>query len=91
MKKILICMLILLSGVFGVISSVGIANQGEDTNQIVETIAKIETVDAAVANTTEVQTVQSIQAMIDICLQKLFMLKQGVKVTRVRLLLVRLF
>ena len=56
MKKFIICMLILLCGSFGLITSIGAVNQQIASNEeTVETIAKIEPVDAAVANTTEVQ------------------------------------
>ena len=56
MKKILICMLILLSGVFGVISTIGAVNaEASKKEEAISTIAELEPVDAAVANTTEVQ------------------------------------
>ena len=56
MKKLLICFLILISGILGVVTSVGVVNnQTNNTQEVMETIAKIETVEAAVANTTEVQ------------------------------------
>ena len=55
MKKLLICLLVLLCGVFGVTISVGAVKNTQQSDDIVETIASLETVDAAVANTTEVQ------------------------------------
>ena len=55
MKKLLICFLILLSGVFGVTASVGFVNQAQESSEVLETIANLDTVDAAVANTSEVQ------------------------------------
>lgn len=56
MKKILICFLLLLCGVFGVVSSVGTVNtHQEQDKEIVASISNIDVVDAAVANTTEVQ------------------------------------
>lgn len=56
MKKMLICFLILLSGAFALIGSVGVVNC--NTTEQVESasaIVSIDSVDAAVANTTEVQ------------------------------------
>ena len=56
MKKMLICFLILLSGAFALIGSVGIVNC--NTTEQVESasvVVSIDSVDAAVANITEVQ------------------------------------
>ena len=53
----LVCFLILLCGVFGVITSVGGVNSTENTSEeVVETYIGFDNVDAAVANTKEVQT-----------------------------------
>ena len=56
MKKFLVCMLVLMSGVFGVVSSIGMVNGHTTKDTAIETLAELEPVDAAVANTTEVQT-----------------------------------
>ena len=56
MKKLLICLLVLLSGTFVLSTSVGnILSAKEKETDVVDTIAKLEPVEAAVANTTEVQ------------------------------------
>lgn len=57
MKKMLICMLVLICSVFGVVSTVGTVNNHikSKKEEVVTTIAKLEPADAAVANTTEVQ------------------------------------
>lgn len=55
MKKLLICMLVLMSCVFGISSSIGVVNNMSQSNEAVETFAELEPVDAAVANTAEVQ------------------------------------
>ena len=54
MKKILIFLLIVLFGVCGVAGTLTVINFSSK-GEVVETVAKIEKVDAAVANTTEVQ------------------------------------
>ena len=56
MKKILISFLILLSGIFAVATSVGVVtNKPMYENEVISTISNMDVVDAAVANTTEVQ------------------------------------
>ena len=56
MKKMLICFLILLSGTFALIGSVGIVNYNTiEQTENASAIVSIDSVDAAVANTTEVQ------------------------------------
>lgn len=56
MKKMLVCFLILLSGVFALIGSIGIVNSNTtDQAENASAIVSIDNVDAAVANTTEVQ------------------------------------
>ncbi len=56
MKKILICLLILISGVFAVVTSVEtVKTEPNHNNDVISTISSMDVVDAAVANTTEVQ------------------------------------
>ncbi len=56
MKKVLVCFLILLTGVFGVISTAGaIKKEQIQEKEILSSVSNMEVVDAAVANTTEVQ------------------------------------
>ena len=56
MKKILICLLVVLSCMFGLSTAIGVVNKPSfESDESVETIAKIEPVEAAVANTIEVQ------------------------------------
>ena len=56
MKKLLICFLAVMSCGFAVVCSVGTVSSLQNNNEtFVETIANMDTVDAAVANTTEVQ------------------------------------
>lgn len=56
MKKFMVCVLILMCGLFGLISTVGVVNSATQKSEaVVDTVARIEMVDAAVANTTEVQ------------------------------------
>ena len=56
MKKILICLMVFISGVFAIFSSVNIFNNFSDNeSNVVGAAADFEEVDAAVANTTEVQ------------------------------------
>jgi N-acetylmuramoyl-L-alanine amidase len=89
MKKIIICLLVLLSGVFGVGAGISITSK-QPSNKTIETIAKLEPVDAAVANTTEVQTrlkkwgyytgaVDGINGPKTIAAVKLFQKKYGLK------------
>ena len=55
MKKILICFLVLICGFLGLISSINFASYSQKENEITTAISNIEVVDAAIANTTEVQ------------------------------------
>lgn len=55
MKKIFICLLVLLGGVFSLTATIGSTNSIKQQENYVETIAKLDQVEAAVANTTEVQ------------------------------------
>lgn len=57
MKKLLVCFLLMMSVMMGVVSTVGAVNVHMQTNkeEAVTTIAKLESAEAAVANTTEVQ------------------------------------
>ena len=55
MKKFLVCMFILLFGVFGVATTFTLSDKQVEKKEIVETIAKLKPVEAAVADTTEVQ------------------------------------
>ena len=56
MKKILVCFLVLLCGMFALSFSIGTIYFNKEQDEVVETIANLEPVEAAVANTTEVQT-----------------------------------
>lgn len=54
MKKLLICLLIIVSGVFAVFASVGTISATQEDKELT-TLGEVEVVETAVANTTEVQ------------------------------------
>lgn len=54
MKRLFILMLVLMSAFIGFVGNINL-NSHKTENQIVETVARLEKVEAAVANTTEVQ------------------------------------
>ena len=55
MKKLIICLLILISGVFGIIAYIGIENKQTQNSKVLTAVASLDSVNAAVANTAEVQ------------------------------------
>lgn len=55
MKKMLICFLALLCGIFTIASTVGVTNRVENEGESISTIANMDAIEVAVANTTEVQ------------------------------------